>query len=103
MLNQNKPVSALDAEQKHLIALKRADELKGRISDYLEAKKKIPAGLQMQEEFDKHKKNILELLNATEKDWKDYRWQLSNIFFNVIIIFTHAVALSCVSIISWLN
>ncbi len=86
MLDQNKPVSVLDAEQKHLIALKRADELKGRISDYLEAKKKIPVGLQMKEEFDRNKKEILELLNATEEDWQDYRWQLSNRITEVEIL-----------------
>ncbi len=78
LFNHNLPLSGGDAETKHLIALKRADELKEQISDYLKAKEKIPVGLNLQEKFEGNKQKILGLLNATEKDWDDYRWQLAN-------------------------
>ncbi|SET67615.1 lysine 2,3-aminomutase [Natronincola peptidivorans] len=59
-------------------SLKRAAELKGRIDDYLEARKEIDKGLEMQEALEARKKKILELLGGTEEDWKDYHWQLKN-------------------------
>ncbi|MCM8900265.1 hypothetical protein KVG29_03365 [Caldicoprobacter algeriensis] len=37
------------------IAIKRAQELKERIKDYIEAKAKIPKGLEMQSQFEENK------------------------------------------------
>ncbi|CAH2212668.1 glutamate 2,3-aminomutase [Tepidibacter aestuarii] len=63
---------------KREISLKRAEELKGRIGDYLEAKKTIPKGLENQEELLERKNKILSALGGTEEDWNNYKWQLSN-------------------------
>ncbi|KXZ39067.1 lysine 2,3-aminomutase [Alkalithermobacter thermoalcaliphilus JW-YL-7 = DSM 7308] len=65
-------------ERKREISLKRADELKSRIQDYLDVKDSIPKGLYMQDMFEKSKKKIMQILNATESDWNDYKWQLTN-------------------------
>ena len=65
---------------KKKIALKRARELKGRIQDYIDIKDKIPTGMSPEhvEKYESKKQRILSILNATEEDWGNYKWQLSN-------------------------
>ena len=65
---------------KKKIALDRANELKSRIQDYLDIKDTIPSGMSSgrQKTCEEKKKKILSILNATEEDWNDYKWQLSN-------------------------
>ncbi len=65
---------------KKKIALDRANELKSRIQDYLDIKNTIPSGMSSegQKRYEEKKKKILSILNATEEDWNDYKWQLSN-------------------------
>ncbi|MGL5693087.1 MAG: glutamate 2,3-aminomutase [Peptostreptococcaceae bacterium] len=60
------------------ISLERASELKSRIEDYVQIRKNISKGLEKQEELEKRKKHILNVLGATEENWNDYKWQLSN-------------------------
>lgn len=60
------------------ISLKRAEELRGRIKDYIIKKEIIRKGLCEQEEINKRKKIILKVLKGTEKQWDDYKWQLIN-------------------------
>lgn len=60
------------------ISLQRAKQLKSRIEDYLIIKDQIPKGLEKKEEINKRKEHILEVLNADENDWNNYKWQLSN-------------------------
>lgn len=62
------------------ISLERADELKSRIDDYLEARKNIPTGRDPEsvKRFKAKKAQILEFFNAREDDWNDWKWQLSN-------------------------
>lgn len=60
------------------ISIKRAQELKSRIDDYLFKKEKIDKGLEKKDEIAERKKVILEVLNGTEEDWNDYKWQLKN-------------------------
>lgn len=69
-----------ETENKRDIALKRAKKLKFKIQDYLEVKNKIPKGMSIEQErkTKEKKQKILSVLNATEEDWDDYRWQLSN-------------------------
>lgn len=62
---------------KREISLERAAELKSHIDDYLEARKKIPKGLELSEQIQQSKARILEILGGTEEDWNDYKWQLS--------------------------
>jgi len=60
------------------IALDRAEELKSRISDYLEARSFIPKGLEKSADIRARKKNIMAILGATEEEWNDWHWQLRN-------------------------
>lgn len=63
---------------KRHVSLERAKELKNKIKDYLDVKDQIPIGLKLEREFQKSKEKILSILEGTEGDWEDYRWQLSN-------------------------
>lgn len=60
------------------ISLERATELKSKIDDYIQARKTINRGLEKEEEINKRKQKILSILNGTEEDWNNYKWQLSN-------------------------
>ncbi|WP_026475984.1 glutamate 2,3-aminomutase [Alkaliphilus transvaalensis] len=62
------------------ISLQRAEELKTRIEDFLVIKDTIPKGLSEESirKQEEKKKKILSLLNATEEEWKDWKWQLKN-------------------------
>ncbi|HHX51388.1 MAG TPA: glutamate 2,3-aminomutase [Clostridia bacterium] len=68
----------LNVEEKRQISRWRAQELKEKIEDYLEAREKIPAGLERAQQVEVRKKRILSLLGGTEEDWQDWHWQLSN-------------------------
>ncbi|WP_041701399.1 glutamate 2,3-aminomutase [Gottschalkia acidurici] len=69
------------------IALDRAKELKSRIQDYLDAKKNISKGMSLEQEKKvKEKQKLLSILNATEDDWNNYKWQLSNRISDVNIL-----------------
>ncbi|HBE85079.1 MAG TPA: lysine 2,3-aminomutase, partial [Lachnoclostridium sp.] len=59
--------------KKQQVSIERAEELKGRIEDFLEARKRIPKGMDLEEEFMKRKTRILEVLDATEENWNDYQ------------------------------
>ncbi|MBI9008790.1 MAG: glutamate 2,3-aminomutase [Tenericutes bacterium] len=63
---------------KRQVSLARSKELKSRIADYLEAKKSISKGLEMEPIFIKRKKEILKILEAKEENWNDWHWQLRN-------------------------
>jgi glutamate 2,3-aminomutase len=69
-----------DKNYKRKIAIERAEELKDKINDYIIKKDKIPRGMSdLQEGKILDKKNrILSLLNATEDDWNDWKWQVKN-------------------------
>lgn len=67
-------------KNKHQIALERASKLKGRIQEYVDVKDTIPRGMapDVEAKHEKQKRKILAVLNATEKDWDNYEWQLEN-------------------------
>ncbi|MDK2821431.1 MAG: glutamate 2,3-aminomutase [Clostridia bacterium] len=73
-------------EDKRQISLKRARELKSRIVDYLEAKKNIPSGIELDDEIKNNKQKIMSFLGATEENWEDWRWQLKNRITSVDIL-----------------
>ncbi|WP_330369397.1 glutamate 2,3-aminomutase [Metaclostridioides mangenotii] len=60
------------------ISLERAETLKHKIDDYMLARKSISRGLEKKEEIQGRKRKILNILNGTEEDWNNYKWQLSN-------------------------
>lgn len=65
---------------KREISLKRADELRSRIDDYLIARDSITKGMdpEVQKQYKKSKEILMKHFGATEEDWKSYKWQLVN-------------------------
>jgi glutamate 2,3-aminomutase len=61
----------------------RFAQLKNSIEDYLYHKDKILTGLEDEERIGSQKKKIMDLLGATEEQWNDYKWQLSNRFTDI--------------------
>ncbi|MDW7674995.1 MAG: glutamate 2,3-aminomutase [Bacillota bacterium] len=67
---------SLSKEDKRQIALKRAEELKSRITDYLEVKDSIPTGFTNKDRNAATKAKLLQLFNGNEDDWTDWKWQM---------------------------
>lgn len=67
-------------DEKRTNALKRAEELKSTIVDYLEAAPTIETGFSSADQIVKQKQKIMEYLNASEEDWQDWHWQMDNRF-----------------------
>ncbi len=65
-------------DDKRTLSKQRAQTLKSRIEDYLEARERIPSGLKQRERIEKQRRRILDVLGGEETDWHDFRWQLSN-------------------------
>ncbi len=65
-------------EEKRLVALERAEELKQHIKGYREASKNIPTGFNLSHEFKVRRDQIREQLGATEEEWNDWHWQMQN-------------------------
>jgi glutamate 2,3-aminomutase len=75
----------INENDKRKISLARAEELKGKIKDYLETKDTIPRGTSkdQEEKILAKKEKILSFFNATEENWKDWKWQLSHRISNI--------------------
>lgn len=65
-------------KEKRLIALKRAKELKSRIDGYLDNKKNIPNGFEIQPQYSQAKEQLISYFNGSEAKWDDWRWQMAN-------------------------
>lgn len=59
-------------------ALLRSQELKETAWPFMQAAQAIPTGFNSQDGINKRKAIILDILQAREKDWKDWKWQLKN-------------------------
>lgn len=66
----------LSPEEKRQISLRRAEELKDRIQDYLEARKNIISGLEIESQLQERKQRILDILGGTQEDWNNWKWQM---------------------------
>lgn len=75
-----------DEREKREVALKRAAELKARISDYLEAKAKIPSGREIAQEIAERKEKIKKYFGASQAEWQDWRWQLRHRITSVDVL-----------------
>lgn len=64
----------------------RFKELRLRNLDYYKVKGEIKTGIDMEGTINEGKRFILNYLNADEKDWNDYQWQLKNSFTKAIDI-----------------
>ncbi|MFA6807632.1 MAG: glutamate 2,3-aminomutase [Eubacteriales bacterium] len=62
----------------HQYSVNRAEELKTRITPYIENVDKIPTGLKMSSLFDSQKRKILDFFNASDLDWEDWHWQMKH-------------------------
>lgn len=76
----------LTAEERRLISLARAKELKERIQDYLLVKDKIPTGLELAGELEEAKQKVMAVLGATPAQWEDWRWQLARRITDVEVL-----------------
>ena len=65
-------------EENRKVARERAQKYTEMISDYLEVRDKIPTGFNRWEQIKENKKRILQVLGGTEKDWNDWKWQVSH-------------------------
>lgn len=68
----------LSVEEKTEVAIKRGQELKNTIQDYLDIKNNIPTGFNQKDKNLERKNRIMQMLNATEENWNDWKWQLRN-------------------------
>ncbi len=68
---------------KREISLQRAQELRSRIADYLEAGERIPSGFKDWERIKQNQERIRSALGASEEDWYHWKWQLQNRIDNV--------------------
>lgn len=59
-------------------SIKRADELKYKISDYLDERKNISTGFDAQKEVSYNKSQLLACFEAEKDDWDDWKWQLQH-------------------------
>ncbi len=64
--------------EKRDISLRRAEELKSSIAGYLERKKSIPSGFEIQYQYNKVKNQLLTYFRADQEQWDDWRWQMAN-------------------------
>jgi len=67
-------------------SLGMADRLRGYARDYAEAKEHIPTGFKLSDEIQANQKRVKDVLQATEADWDDWRWQLGHRISTVDIL-----------------
>jgi glutamate 2,3-aminomutase len=77
-----------DETYKRKVALERAEELKGKIQDYISIRDSIPRGLSPMQErkIEDKKKKILDMFNASEDDWNNWKWQVKNRISDVRVL-----------------
>ena len=66
------------SEDKRQIAVDRCESYTAAIADYLEAKKSIPAGLELEQEYEQNRARVMAALGGTAEQWADWRWHWSN-------------------------
>jgi len=59
-------------------SLQRADELKQRITPYLQRAKTIKTGFNQADFYATQKQRILRYFQATEENWEDWHWQMKH-------------------------
>jgi len=72
------PQEEMSAAEKRGIALRRAEELKQRIADYLSVKDEIHTGFDLADRLEEKKAAILACLSGSGADWQNWRWQLKH-------------------------
>jgi lysine 2,3-aminomutase len=65
-------------EEGRKIATERCIQYREAIQDYLDARKNIPCGLDLQDRFESAKSRIQSLFDAGEEEWNNWKWQVGN-------------------------
>ncbi len=68
----------MDIMEKQQISLQRAQELKSKIADYLAVKDSILTGFDLANMISENKAKILDFLQGTEENWRDWKWQMTH-------------------------
>lgn len=68
----------MDRLEKQQVSLKRAQELKSKIADYLAVKDSILTGFNLTDMISANKTRILDYLHGTEENWHDWKWQMTH-------------------------
>lgn len=76
--SMDKRNSEHEREVKRTVSLRKAEQFKKYAVEYIEAKKIVPRGFKLANQYRKQKDKIREVLGASEADWRDWKWQLSN-------------------------
>lgn len=63
-------------EEKREISLRRAEELKREIADYLQIEQNIETGMRFHERSMRNRERILEYYGADEHNWNNWKWQM---------------------------
>lgn len=66
------------SEKAREISLKRAEELKGKIEDYLEKREQVDIGFNLEDKIDERINIVKEIFNASDEEWQDWKWQTRN-------------------------
>lgn len=67
-------------------SLKRADELRERIADYLKARESIPSGREQRAAIAERRARVRQVLRASEADWHDWTWHMRNRISDVSVL-----------------
>ena len=70
--------TAREKQRRRKISIKKADQFKAYALDYLKAKQDVPTGFQLAGQYRVRKNKIKKVLGASEKDWRNWKWQLGN-------------------------
>ena len=75
-------------DDKRSISLKRADELREEIGDFLAFKAEFIRQTEQKRDImsRKHKEELINYFGATEDDWNDWHWQLKNRISSVSLL-----------------
>lgn len=73
-------------QDKRAISLKRAEELKNRIKDYTNKKSCIKTGFSNPETIEENKRRIMKVFNASDMEWDNWKWQMTNRITDVGIL-----------------
>lgn len=65
-------------QQKRIISLKRAADLRKTVKNYQEKKVSIKTGFDIQEIIQTNKQTLLQRFRGTEENWNDWHWQMAH-------------------------
>ncbi|MFC1743478.1 KamA family radical SAM protein [Candidatus Riflebacteria bacterium] len=76
----------LKKNKKRLAAAKKVQDFQPYVDAFHNRRSQIPTGIKEQSNIAKNKKRILKILQGTEKNWNDWKWQLRNRISKVSVL-----------------